>query len=252
MKKILLVSAALAVFAGQAMADGIYVAGKLGGSNGEANSIEPNFRYTTPTANFQTLSEHDFTDNVLAWGGAVGYEYDKWLVPLRMEVEYLYRNHYNYATGFNGLSVSDIELTSHVNTSTVLANFFVDVPVNKMFGFTFGAGLGEAINTSTSKLTGSLAAGQDVRGTEDQTGFSWMGTAGIFVKPLKWLTMDLSYRYSGLGDVNWRVGQANGIQGELQTDSFAAQELFFGVRAMIPNMIKKHRHHKKPHTYMDK
>lgn len=250
MKKILLVSAALAVFAGQAMAEGIYVAGKVGGSNGEANSIEMKPRYTEPTAGFNPI-ESDFTDNVVAWGGAVGYEYNKWLVPLRMEAEYLYRNHYAYNTGIAGFSTSELQFNSTVDTQTLLANFYMDLPVTSMFNVFFGGGLGEAINTTNSKLTGTTVV-EDVRGKIDNYDFSWMATAGITVKPLKWLAFDLSYRYSDLGDISMRAGAADDVQGEIDTTSFAAQELFLGIRIDVPNMYKKPHHKKAHHQYMDK
>lgn len=250
MKKILLVSAALAVFAGHAMADGIYVAGKVGGSNGEANSIKPDYRYSVPTS-IATVQESSFTKNVVSWGGSVGYEYTQWLVPLRMEVEYLYRNHYQYDTGVATLPTSQVKLNSTVDSQTILANFYVDVPITKMFGVFFGGGLGQALNTSHSKLSGPATAGTNYEGKNDDAAFSWQTTAGLFVKPLKWLAIDLSYRYSDLGDISMRVGQPNASQASISTDSFAAQELYLGLRALIPNMIKKH-HAKKPHTYMDK
>ncbi len=254
MNKILLCSAALALFAGNAMADGIYVAGKVGGSNGEASSIETEPRYSAFT---NEVTDRDFTNNVFSWGGAVGYTYDKWLVPLRMEAEYLYRNHYEYNTNFEGLSPSEMSLQSNVDTQTILANFYLDVPVTDMFGVFFGAGLGEAISTTHSKSPGTFGSlgGQEIKGSEDNASFSWMGTAGITVSPLKWLSFDLSYRYSDLGDISWETGNGNfGTVAALETDDFAAQELYLGVRVMVPNMVKKHKHKKVKHhnVYTDK
>lgn len=252
MKTSHLTSTLLMLFAGHAMADGIYVTAKVGGSHGVANDIQPAYRYVLPTSGFVLSTDH-FTDNVVSWGGAVGYEYKQWLVPLRMEVEYLYRNHYTYDTGLINIPTDALDFNTTVDTHTVLANFFVDVPVTQIFGFTFGAGLGEAINQTNLRATGEgLSPTFQVQGSEDKASFSWMGTAGIFVKPLKFLTLDLTYRYSGLGDIAWRGGMANGAQVGLETDNYAGQELYFGVRAMVPNMIKKYHHYRKKHAYSDK
>ncbi|MFI4956452.1 MAG: outer membrane protein [Gammaproteobacteria bacterium] len=253
MKKILLCSAALAVFASQAMASGIYVTGKVGGSNGEGNSIENDSRYDSDSKSVSSQPvESDFTKNAVAWGGAVGYEYTKWLVPLRMEAEYLYRNHFEYETGYPGKSISETEFNSNIDNQTILANFYVDVPVTRMFGVFFGGGLGEAINTTHSKIGGTTTVGHDYEGSVDDASFSWMTTAGLTVKPLKWLAFDLSYRYSDLGNITWRTGEAGGAQSGLETDDFAAQELFLAVRVDVPNMYNKPHHKKAHHKYMDK
>jgi opacity protein-like surface antigen len=252
MKKILLSSAILALFAGQAMANSIYITGKVGGSNGEANSIENETKYDSSAAILKAIPANTtFNDNVVAWGGAVGYKYTNWIIPLRMEAEYLYRNHYNYNTGNVGVTHDKAYFTSHVNNQTILANFYADVPITRMFGIFFGGGFGEAINTSYSKATGTAAGGSPLTGSVDDANFSWMTTAGLTVEPLKWLAFDLSYRYSDLGNISWRVGAPGKTQAALETDSFAAQELFLGVRIDIPNMYKK-PHHKKAHKYMDK
>ncbi len=248
MNKLLLCSSVLALFANQATANAFYFTGKFGGSQGDADSIQIEQRFNAATNSpqaFTGLDDNNFTDNVFVWGGALGYKYDNWLVPLRMETEYLYRNHYEYNTQplgpFSQYVIDGFK--SHLNTQTMLANFYADVPITDMFGLFFGAGLGIGFSdtdaTSPIDFPHNLVS-NDITGSADNVGFSWMGTAGITASPLKWMNVDLSYRYSDLGGISWRTGtlQSGGVF-SFETDDFSAQELLLGIRVAIPNMVKK-------------
>ncbi len=279
MKKTLISSAILALFAGQALAvSGIYVAPKVGWSGGEISDFDIDFAYSSKLPPNETvLSSKDSSyTNVVGWGGAVGYKYDSMRLPLRMETEYLYRNHYTMDSMFHParggavvgpfvppVTKNSESFTSTVDSQTILANFYLDIPVTKMFALFVGAGLGGALNYSNSSLsiydkTGLFAG--SASGKDHDYAFSWMGTAGVTVNPLEWLAIDLSYRYSDLGDVTYRIentvdigGSKGGVTSLSAYDSeLTAQEVYLGFRFMIPDFYKKPEHKHVKHQYIDK
>lgn len=207
---------------GQAFADrgAFYIEGKFGGSRGDSGTFKGDAFAVSP--------DH-FVENVYVWGGAIGYTYKPWAVPLRMEVEYLYRNHYPFSTSASGDMVpTGTTLKSHTNTQTILGNAYVDIPLSSMFAVFFGGGIGEAI--STTETTVNVPTIGTFSGSDDSAGFSWMGTAGFSVIPVKWLFLSLSYRYSGLNDISSNSGAP------LASTGFTDQEILFGVRVMIPDL----------------
>ncbi|MFI4956451.1 MAG: outer membrane protein [Gammaproteobacteria bacterium] len=227
MKKLGICGMLLALAASQAFADrgNFYVEGKFGGSHGQAEGF-------TSTEGI-TLAPDDFNENVYVWGAAVGYVYKPWAVPLRMEVEYLYRNRYPFSTTLSDPSMGgfgpDFATTQqHTNTQTILANFYLDIPLNRMFAFFVGGGVGEAMSTTYSSITIPYLG--DITSQDDNTGFSWMATGGFSVTPVKWLALDLSYRYSGLNSISAKTLTT------ISTNDFNAQEIFFGIRVMIPDL----------------
>ena len=228
MKKLAICGMLLAIVANQAMAErGIfYVEGKFGGSHGQANDFT--------ISDGDVLSPNHFGENVYVWGGAVGYTYKPWPVPLRMEVEYLYRNRYNYSPDetFDGAPVGTI-YSQYTNTQTILGNAYFDIPVSRMFAFFIGGGAGAVMSTTVSNYNAGLIG--DFHSTDDSTGFSWMGTAGFSVFPVKWLALDLSYRYSGLNNIIAKPLI------EIESTSFNAQEILLGLRVMIPDMYPVHQ-----------
>ncbi len=193
-----------------------YVEGKFGGSHGDAQSIK------SPV---YTVSPDHFQENVFVWGGAIGYTYKPWALPLRMEIEYLYRNHYPYDTTL----IDAASISTYVNTQTILGNAYFDIPFTPMVGVFFGAGGGGAVSTSYSTYHSPSYGAITER--EDRASGTWMGTAGLSVTPVKWLVLDLSYRYSGLGSIQW-----DAIFSEMSSNNFNAQEIMLGVRVMIPDL----------------
>lgn len=193
-----------------------YVEGKFGGSHGQAKDFE---------ATDVTVEPNHFDENVYVWGGAVGYTYKPWAAPLRMEAEYLYRNHYPYHADESGSGTpTGTSFHQHTNTQTILANFYIDVPLTRMFALFGGGGVGAAMSTTYSTTIVSGVTEETQR--NDDNGFSWMGTAGFSVMPVKWMALSLSYRYSGL----------NGITSVVQSDNFNAQEIMLGLRFMVPDL----------------
>ncbi len=282
MKKTLISSAILALFASQALAvSGIYVAPKVGWSGGEISDFDINFPFSSGSALEADLkaSKGSSNTNAVGWGGAVGYKYDSLPVPLRMETEYLYRNHYTinsefhpsrtggggFLLGTQNFENGDYEaFSSTVDSQTILANFYLDIPVTKMFALFVGAGLGAALNYSDSSLS-IYGIDSDFIGSADgkdhDYAFSWMGTAGVTVNPLEWLAIDLSYRYSDLGDVSYRIDNAVApsiviLGGESSLSAYdselTAQEVYLGFRFMIPDFYKKPEKKHVKHQYIDK
>lgn len=223
MKKLSICTAIfLALAAGQATADrgAFYVEGKFGGSRGDSGTF---------TSDGLTFDPDSFTENVYVWGGAVGYTYKPWAVPLRMEVEYLYRNHYPFSSSVTGgVTPPGSTLHGYTNTQTFLANAYMDIPLSRMFAVFFGGGVGEAVSTTHSTVNApGVGTFHDV---DDNAGFSWMGSAGFSVIPVKWLFLNLSYRYSGLNDRSSKAAV------DISSDNFVAQEILLGVRVMIPDL----------------
>lgn len=209
-----------------AMADvgNIYAAGKFGLSWEELRSISDNY----PSSD-RTLTKKSAKENVLAYGGAVGYKWNYFLVPIRTEVDYTFRNGLTYNA--NPVFVGETDsIKSNVKSQTILANIFVDIPVVDMFGFFIGGGGGAALTTTENKVTTTT----DVLRTDtDRIGAAWMASAGMSVFPTDWLALDLAYRYSNLNAAFWDVP---GTTTDLKSHNYTANEVFLSVRLMIPDM----------------
>lgn len=206
----------------------IYASGKIGWAWMEltdvynSSSVPPLFTSSEP---FNSGNDQ----SVLAYGGAIGYQWNAFLIPVRMEVDYTYRNKLDYDTNFEYTN-DDASLSTTVQSQTLLGNFYLDLPLVQMFGLFVGGGLGVAFNTTENSL--NVADGTYFTdNSTDQFDLAWMVTAGMSFTPLEWMAVDLSYRYSDLGNVLWSTP----IYAEFSSDHFTSQDLFLTFRFTMPS-----------------
>lgn len=172
----------------------------------------------------------NFQHSTYVYGGALGYQYTGFLAPLRMEGEYLYRSNVEHNSSpilLTGTST----MTSNLYTQTILGNVYVDIPITNMFQLFIGGGGGLA-NTRTHTKRDS--SGTITKNETDRDAVSWMATAGLSIKPIEWIAVEASYRYSDLGSVRWGVGDI-----ELTSNSYTANEVMVGIRLIAPDGKKK-------------
>jgi opacity protein-like surface antigen len=210
-----------------------YISGKFGITQMQANNITNISPTTIPNPPTVTTMER----SSLVYGGSVGYQFDGYngfSIPIRFEGEYLYRSLVDYddnpivVTGINALS-------SNLYTQTILGNIFLDIPVTEMFQFFVGGGGGLSNARTHSKIYDIATGALLETSITDRDAASWMASAGINVKPLKWIAVELSYRYSDLGSVRWTSA---GTNDDLQSNNFIANEVFLGVRLIAPSSEK--------------
>lgn len=206
-----------------------YFSAKGGLSQMEAKEIS-NVNLLAPG----TPSTNNMQHSSYVYGGALGYQfngYEGFSVPVRFEGEYMYRSPIDYNA--NPIMIGGTtQLTSEAYTQTVLGNLYIDIPVIPVFQFFVGGGGGISNARTHSKVynnaTGTLLA----TSITDRDAASWMATAGITVKPAKWLALEASYRYSGLGSIRW-TNAATGV--DLQSNSYIANEVLVGFRLIMPD-----------------
>lgn len=198
-----------------------YVSGKVGGSRENLRSINSNS--STPLLEPTKTSE---IETVWAFGGAAGYRFNTFVVPVRVEADYTYRDNmgYNADPVYFGETPS---LKSTVQSQTILGNLYIDIPLVPMFGVFVGGGAGLAFNRTHNKVT---EAGVVYKSTTDRNDVAWMGTAGLSLVPINWMAIDLSYRYSGLGSVYWSDGPVG-----LNSTNFTSQDIFLTFRFTLPS-----------------
>jgi opacity protein-like surface antigen len=209
----------------------IYASGKIGWAWMEITDIDASSRFASLSAS-DPFRENS-SDNVLAYGGAVGYQWNTFLIPVRMEVDYTYRNNLTYNSDF--LFENDIDnqsrLTSTVQSQTVLGNVYLDLPLVQMFGLFVGGGAGVAFNTTQNTIVTPDPAFPSFESTTDEFDLAWMVTAGMSLTPTEWMAIDLSYRYSDLGSVLWSTQAFT----EFSSNNFTSQDVFLTFRFTMPS-----------------
>jgi opacity protein-like surface antigen len=210
----------------------IYASGKVGWGwmdlkdVDESSGLPPSYAASEPSTSSISQGE-------LAYGGAVGLQWNAFLIPIRTEVDYTYRNHLNYNTDFlyqnNPKDGSSLEST--VQSQTLLGNLYFDLPLTQLFSLFIGGGAGVAFNTTNTNLYIPVPALADTESTTDEFGFAWIFTAGASLTPTEWLAIDLSYRYSDLGDVLW----ASPLHTEFSSSNFTSQDVFLSLRFTMPS-----------------
>ncbi len=204
----------------------LYIEGKGGGSWATMKSLS-----AKPLSGTDVTVNHKSQESTRwMYGGAIGYQFGNTAIPVRIETEYLRRDKYEYdsSTLFVGRTES---IRSSIVNQTVLGNLFVDIPLTDNFMVFIGGGMGVAFNRTHTNF---VSAGTTTTDSTDRVAYSWMGSAGMGFQATDWLALNLSYRYSDLGDVRWSVGESSF---QMNSGSFRAHEGMLGFRLTMPKMI---------------
>ena len=160
-------------------------------------------------------------------GGALALGYDFWvqqMIPLRLEVEFALRGNSEKTWDDRGLTTSQVKGTW--NNSTLFANVFWDFHNDSNFTPYIGAGLGMAFNYTGYDFIDRN--GEHFSMDDRFTNFAWNAGAGVSYSFNEMLSVDASYRFTGLG-YNEISGYHNGIKYEIGNEPYN-NEFMVGLR----------------------
>ncbi len=196
-------------------------------------------------------------------GLAVGYDFGAaGGVPVRAELEYLIRGRSDteYPTKrtsyLNAFNYSDSSYESQATVQTLFANFYYDFRNDTAFTPYIGAGLGGANvkGELKSKHRGTIThypsnhvypdVSTDFNGSHESWNFAWNLSAGAAYQFTDSIALDLSYRYSDMGAVEYGthwytlVGATDVITGDTDMGHYGgkaeadltAHEVILGLR----------------------
>jgi opacity protein-like surface antigen len=224
LKRLLLASSALALFAGAgtAQADGLYIS-VFGGANWAEDSSASFFtRVDTDDATGYNWSTDPDTGFVV--GGVVGTHLDKWVQGLRVELEASYRrndvggvwNASDFDTGPTVDFTTGGAIDANLSTFAVMANVWYEHDMGWKVRPYVGGGVGWA----RTKLDGVLLTTTTFDTTFDREndGFAWQLGVGFNYEAAPGVDVGLGYRYFNGPDINEPFG----------IDPFFAGKQFFG------------------------
>lgn len=204
---------------------GIYLEGKLGASFLNADDMQN----TTNVANPATVNIKDESATVFAIGASAGYNWmPQFHVPVRTDLEYMYRTALNYAPNptFTNAAVPS-KTDGDLNSQTIMANAYWDIVTwNGLTPF-IGAGLGVAINSTDTDGT-VIATGVKKNYDQTRTYFAWSIGAGVsYALDANW-SATLGYRYMDLGKAGF--GDSNPADAEITSKDVYTHEAMLGIR----------------------
>jgi opacity protein-like surface antigen len=200
-----------------------YLGAKLGLSAMTADDVEN----TTETANPATVNKSSADDTLTALGLAAGFNWKEMSgIPLRTEIEYMYRSDFNYKadpTFTNAGTPTKVDID--MNVQTLLFNAFLDIPTGTAVTPYVGAGLGWAFLESDGDVT-VLATGAPDSQSNSETNLAWQVGGGLAYAINDHWTADLGYRYIDFGGMEWGDTKRLG----LKADEITAHEVLLGIR----------------------
>ncbi len=182
-----------------------------------------------------------------AWGGAiaVGYDFERLLnAPVRGEIEYAFFGNVDGKAsrgwdeaGFSGSA----SLKNKMDIQTLFFNAYFDFKNETPLTPYIGAGLGLAFIDSKSAghadytLGGVNYDGSSSTNYKLNTNFAWNVGAGVAWELTDLLSLDLGYRFAGLGKVKSRSSTYEGLGGETieyksKVDNVYMHQIMLGLR----------------------
>ncbi|MEW5772273.1 MAG: outer membrane beta-barrel protein [Thermodesulfobacteriota bacterium] len=224
--KLLAAGIIVLMLSGQALAGEnlpIYIGAKLGVSAMTADDVEN----TTDVSNPATVNNTSEDDTLTALGLAAGFNWKEMAgVPLRTEIEYMYRSEFSYEANptFKDAGAPtkvDVDMT----VQTLLVNLFLDIPTDSALTPYVGGGLGWAFLESDCVAT-VLATGDTADRSNEETNLAWHVGGGLAYAINENWTADLGYRYIDFGSMEWGRTAVLG----LKADEITAHEVLLGIR----------------------
>ncbi len=225
---------------------GVYVAPKfvygltqMDGTKGHWSVVESG---NTTSGSIRIGNE---TDDAFGGSLAIGYDFDKKFgLPVRAELEYAAfsetENEKTY-TLIDPLGSGDakLQLKQTFQVQTLFVNAYWDIATGTQFTPYVGAGLGMAFINTKGKANAFLidspadALGGST-GSKNVTNFAWNVGAGLGYDFTENWTMDIGYRFVGLGSVktkSYHQGDAaNNYSVHGKTDNLYQHQLAIGLR----------------------
>lgn len=155
-------------------------------------------------------------------GGAIGVNIPQNFGAIRLECEGLYVDPLNSTTNsFQPPTPTFFYQTSYSNRWAVLANLWVDIPVNECWDFYAGGGIGGGGSTMTVDDT-------VVQGTGSSTDVVWQIGCGL-TRHYDRFSLDVGYRYMDWGTSSVDLVFGGGPAGNFTAD-VTSHQLFAAIR----------------------
>jgi len=181
-----------------------------------------------------------------AWGGALAIGYDFYRqnrIPVRAELEYaVFSEVSGKKSGKHiddpGFDEAYFRMKQKLSIQTLFANAYYDFRNDTPFTPWVGAGLGMAFINSKGNATGvgldeGVPFGPDSvsSGSKLNTNFAWNVGAGVAYAVNEAVSVDLGYRFAGLGKAKTKWGYGNDDErGRFRTKNVYQHQLMLGLR----------------------
>ena len=198
---------------------GFYVSVKAGGSFLDA-SKSASTNSTTATGASSKFKE----DTSLAIGGAVGYNWMDSDLPVRTELEYMYRGDFKFR-----YADSNSTLTNKIDLHTLMLNAYWDFYNSTSFTPYINGGVGVAWiqeDFSTGTVTDAITAPS----SNTKANFAFNLGAGVGWEMTDSVILDLAYRYNYYGDGKavTATGTNNSVQSKVK--NISTHDVLLGLR----------------------
>ncbi len=156
-------------------------------------------------------------------GAMVGYHWSGRGLPVRTEIEYVYRVRLDFDTEAAGPPKTGYE--DNVDSDGLMLNLFYDLDTWSWWRPFVGGGLGWARNSSETRRT-NIATGVSVEQDNTTDNFAYSAMAGVRVAVSRNWVAEVGYRFIDLGEIDsGRFGT-----GDIVTaDAYLAHEFLIGV-----------------------
>lgn len=187
---------------------GLYVVPKLSLGFQSLTDMEARGR------NGGTASLDNGYDGTLGLGAAVGFDlYPHYMVPARLEVEYMHMGEAEESGTGRGLLGPDFSYKQKNQASSLFVNAYVDLHNSTAFTPYVGAGLG----TAWIKSDGNLAEGL---GSHTETNVAWNVGLGVAMELSYNTSLDFGYRYASFGTAKTGLNSVGHIESHMAMHQF--------------------------------
>lgn len=185
-----------------------------------------NARYYSTIGGDQTHEYDRSSDDSVFFGGlGFGMHVNKYI---RTEIEYLYRSNFEYDKKPTNTGIANAH--QELKTQSLMAHIFYDFQNNtRLTPFVF-AGAGIAYHRTDADANLNVAPFFTYKGSESDTKFAWDLGIGAGYAITDNINIDLSYRYSCLGEAEWVNNRTDGGDNGGSFADISANEFFFTVR----------------------
>ena len=215
---------------------GIYVTPKLGWSYTSVNNIKESYSSSAHSLSYSGSIDDSYGKSVFAGGIALGYDLSPQTnVPIRTEVEYMYRSDWKEEGDTYDLGVATQSIDTKIQAQTVFINTYVDIPTGTPFTPYVGAGAGVAMVKTEFSDSATIPGFYRLSGTtkETETNFAWnIGAGGAFSFNEN-VALDINYRYVDMGTGKASASTQDPFLGKVKSKREAdltSHEVLMGLR----------------------
>lgn len=219
---------------------GIYVAPKFIGAWAMMDNMKTGWAVDSePDADIINLL-HIGDETEMTFGGAlaIGYDFKRnFDIPLRAEIEYAYLSETSASNNNDISATEDWTAKQKFQAQTLFLNAYYDFHNGSDFTPYIGGGLGLAFtNTEANFGVANSAIPDDSftssTGSQSETTFAWNVAAGVGYEINEMFTIDLGYRFAGLGgvDTKWSKDSSGGDWIQAKADNLYMHQVALGLR----------------------